>query len=90
MKAFSHILLAILFLASALLNPWWLTLLIGIFLLGVFPGLFSIGTLILGGFLMDSVFGAPVYSLGGFKYLYTALCIILSLVSFFLRNTLSE
>lgn len=75
------------FLISVFVSPWWLTILLGIFLLALFEA--SI-TVIAGGLLMDTTFGAPLVPLGGFHYLYTAIFVMLALLSWYLHRTLSE
>ncbi|MES2135266.1 MAG: hypothetical protein V4449_03445 [Patescibacteria group bacterium] len=72
---------------SAVVANWWLTVLIGIVLIGLFQAYI---TLILGGVLMDVLFGAPMAPLWGFQYLYTALFLILVGLSWYLHRTLSE
>ena len=75
------------FLFSALAAPWWVTIPLGFFLMVLFD---SVLIPIAGGFLMDSVFGAPLGTLGGFSFLYTALFAGLACVYWGLQKTLVE
>lgn len=83
----AYISLSIAFLASALTCPWWLTVMLGIALLALFE---ASGIVVAGGVLVDTAFGAPLAPLGGFQYLYTALFVMLALLSWYLHLTLSE
>lgn len=71
------------FLVSAVLLPWWVSVLFGI---GVtlYPG--SGVVLLIGGVIMDTLFGAPIATLGGFAYLYTVLFSIIAAVVYLLRD----
>lgn len=76
-----------LFLLSAVYLPWWVTVPLGIALIAWFR---DWQVAVLGGFFMDIVFGAPVASLAGFAYLYTALFGVLALLAAFLRKRMLE
>ena len=76
-----------LFLLSALLAPWWVTVPYGIVVVAYAR---SPWAAILGGLIMDVTFGAPIASLGGFSYLYTALFAFLSLIAVLLRSRMIE
>jgi hypothetical protein len=75
------------FFASIFLGPWWLTVILGLFLLAVFGGALP---LIAGGFIMDSVFGAPLPALGSFHLLYTLLFVTLACINWYLQKTLAD
>ncbi len=79
--------MAAVFFASVLVAPWWLTICCGLFLLSFFE---SAVVVIIGGVLMDLIFGTPIPALGGFHYLYTTLFIFLAAVSWYLHRALSE
>ncbi len=71
------------FLFSALFFPWWVSVPFGI-LVTLYPGGYVIA--LLGGVSMDTVFGAPLATLGGFAYLYTALFALSSVLVYILRD----
>jgi hypothetical protein len=75
------------FFASILLGPWWLTVLTGIVVVSFCE---SYVPLILGGMLMDILFGAPVPVLFGLSFLYTAVFTVMALSAFFFRDKILE
>ena len=83
----SKLFLAVAFFISIATLPWWASVLLGI--LFVAEG-GSVWVVVFGGFILDELFGAPIASLGGFAYLYTALFIIIGAVVLYLRSMLFE
>jgi hypothetical protein len=75
--------LSALFFASIVYCPWWVTLFIAIWLA---PYKGSFAPLVIGGLLMDVMFGSRVASLGGFSYVYTLVFVGAALVSWYLRE----
>ena len=75
---------SLLFFISIFLLPWWVTLLLGVFLLVVFESY----EVVLGGAVIDLLYGAPVPFFGGVSFLATAVFLILSVGVFFLRRRL--
>jgi len=75
------------FFASVIMLPWYVPLILGIALIVVWCGYVEV---ILGGILLDTVFGAPIASLSDFSFLYTALFIFLSLLAVILRQVIIE
>ncbi|MES2014285.1 MAG: hypothetical protein V4437_00530 [Patescibacteria group bacterium] len=84
---FAHVGLVVAFFASACMCPWWLTVFLGVILLALFG---NVPLVVIGGLLMDFIFGAPIPSLLGFSYLYAMLFLFLGALSWYLRRTLSE
>ncbi len=85
-----RVVLALSLLISAFFAPWWVAAAFAVLLIGWYPDLPSAALLLLAGIIRDSIFGAPLLSLGGFSYLFTALFLLLSCLALVLRNTLSE
>jgi hypothetical protein len=79
--------LSVAFCISVLTLPWWVSTLLAIFLLAEGG---SVILVILGGVCLDVLFGAPIASLYGFAYLYTALFASLALVALYLKTRLLE
>ena len=77
----------LLFFASTILAPWWLTVAVGLLLLSRWNAVFSV---ILGGVILDLVLGTSVSSLSGFQYVYTCVFILCALASTVLRATMLE
>ncbi len=86
MNAFTRTLTWVAFLGCAVLAPWWLTVAFGIALLS--QG--SYGIVVLGGIIMDYIFGAPLSALGGFATFYTALFVFLAVVAWYLKLQVLE
>ncbi len=83
----SKLFFALAFVISLFTPPWWASLMCAILYLadGGNPLL-----VVLGGLVFDELFGAPVRSLGGFSYVYTAFAVILSGAALYLRTALFE
>ncbi len=77
----------VLFYASIVLAPWWLTTMVAVVLLARWNLAIPV---IVGGMLMDLVYGAPLPLLGGYALLYTITLALLSLVSLYLHATMLE
>lgn len=75
------------FFASILFLPWYVPVLLGLFIIVQWKAYTSA---IIGGIILDGMFGAPIITLYGFAYIYTALFVILSLLAFFLRQVMME
>lgn len=75
------------FVVSLLVLPWWASVAAAILYLAEGGNPFL---LVIGGLLFDGIFGAPVASLHGFSYLYTALMIALAVTALYLRETIYE
>jgi|GEM_PF-1014394 len=75
------------FLVSALLLPWWSTVILGILLLGFYR---SYAVVVTGGVLMDLIFGVAQPALFGFAYIYTAMFLVLVLLSMYLNTRILE
>lgn len=71
------------FVVSVLLFPWWMSVLLGI-VVALYPS--GPTLLLIGGVSMDTLFGAPIASLGGFSYLYTALFSVIIVVVYLMRD----
>lgn len=83
----SPIAMAVAFFASVFIAPWWLTVFIGLLLIVLFGGGVFV---VIGGFFMDSVFGAPLPLLHGFHFLYTAFFIFLVCLDWYLEKTFAD
>ena len=79
--------ITVFFFASVIMLPWFAPLILGVALVVVWRGYIEV---ILGGILLDIVFGAPIASLSDFSFLYTALFIFLSLLAVILRRAIIE
>lgn len=77
----------ILFFASILFLPWYISVFIGVVIIARWHAYVSA---IIGGIILDSMFGAPIVALHNFAYIYTILFIILSAFAFFLRHAMME
>lgn len=86
-RIFGNVFLSAAFLLSALLLPWWATVLLGIAVIGIYR---SYAVAIIGGIMMDLLFGIPQPALFGFAYVYTLLFAILSAVAFYLDRRILE
>lgn len=75
------------FFLSALFLPWFAAVFFGVLLIAWWQ---EYGLVILGGVLMDILFGASIVSLGGISFLYTALFALLSLIAALLRRSMLE
>ncbi|TAJ16081.1 hypothetical protein EPO56_00060 [Patescibacteria group bacterium] len=82
-----RILAPLLFLGMVFVAPWWMSVLFAILLLVMGNNGFIV---VIGGIIIDLTFGTPIHSLGGFQYLYTTLFILLSIIAWYLKRTLSE
>lgn len=83
----ARIFLSIAFFFSIFTLPWWVSVLLSIFLLALFQAGIMV---IVGGIMMDILFGAPVDILSGFQYLYTALFLFLALLTLYLKARVSD
>ncbi len=83
----THVILGLAFLVSLIMLPSFATVAIAVVYLAEGGNLFLV---ILGGFVLDELFGAPVSALYGFSYLYTTLALILSLSTLYFRRALFE
>lgn len=77
----------VLFFAAVVFLPWYASVPLGIILIAYWGAYVEA---IVGGVVLDALFGAPIASLHGFACLYTALFIILSLFAFVLRRLMIE
>ena len=75
------------FFASILFLPWFVTVALGVVLIAWYQAYLSV---LIGGVLLDSMFGAPIAALGSFSFIYTALFACLSAVSYVLRRRVME
>ncbi|MEK7613851.1 MAG: hypothetical protein AAB439_03210 [Patescibacteria group bacterium] len=81
-----HAVLGLYFIA-VFTTPWFVVLPFGLALLA-FSERYII--VLIGAFIFDTLFGAPVPSLGGISYVLTLLFLALSLLTFVLRRRLLE
>lgn len=79
--------LALAFVISLVSLPWWVSLLCAILYLaeGGNPLL-----VIAGGIVFDLMFGSPVHSLGGFRFLYSVFAVCISIAALYLNKALLE
>ena len=73
--------------ASILLLPWYVPTVLAIILIAWWEAYVSV---IIGGVMLDALFGAPIVVLGGFSFIYTGLFVISSATAFFLRRAILE
>lgn len=78
---------SLVFFASVILMPWYVTVPLGIMLMILFG---AYAEAIIGGILLDGMFGTGIAVLAGISYLYTLLFSGLSLCAFVLRRALLE
>ncbi|MDO8523880.1 MAG: hypothetical protein Q7R74_01475 [bacterium] len=83
----TNIILGSAFLVSLVMLPSFATVIIAVVYLSQGGNLFLV---ILGGFVLDELFGAPIAALHGFSYLYTTLALVLSLSTLYFRRALFE
>ena len=81
------ILFSILYLASCVFLPWYLSVALAVILIAYF-NLWPLA--IIGGLLMDIAFGAPLPILFNFAYFYMALFALLALFEMVLRQRMLE
>lgn len=77
----------LLFFASILFLPWYFSVVIGIFIISQWKAYTSA---IIGGILLDTLYGGPIITLYGFAYIYTGLFVVLVILAFFLRRAMME
>ncbi|MBI3573738.1 hypothetical protein HY090_01680 [Candidatus Kaiserbacteria bacterium] len=75
------------FVISIFTLPSWVSVLVAILYLAIGGNPLVI---ICGGFIIDTMFGAPIAALHGFAYLYTFLGVILALVASYLKSAIFE
>ena len=80
-----RIFLTIIFFVSVLFAPWWLSVLLAIILLSYFGAYFEV---IVGGIVMDSMFGVPIIALFNTEFLYTIMFAILVLTAYFAKRVM--
>ncbi len=73
------------FLGSILIFPWWISLSIGLTLLIGYSYFFEI---IIGGFLVDMLFGVPIDTILGWPFPVTTLALLLYLLRLSIRRKL--
>ncbi len=83
----TRIFLAAAFLISLLTLPSWTALLVAVLYLAHDGDPLLV---LLGGFFLDEVFGAPIAVMHGFAYFYTLCTLILSFFAWYLRGALFE
>lgn len=80
-----HVLTFVAFFAAVLFLPWFVVVPLGIALIAYYHAYLSV---IIGGILLDSLFGAPIGVFSGFSFLYTALFAFLSAGAYVLRRSM--
>ncbi len=75
------------FFASVLLGPWWISIAAGIWIASISERSVP---LIVGGMLMDMLFGAPIPALFGFNFLYTTIFLLIVLSALYFRRRILE
>lgn len=75
------------FFLSSILLPWYVPVFLGGLLIALWGGYVEV---IIGGIIMDTLFGTSIPLLYGFAYLYTALFVALSLMAMVLRRMMIE
>lgn len=82
-----HIALTLAFFASILFLPWYVPVMLGVLLIAFYQAyLFAI----IGGIVLDSMFGTSIISLYSVSFLYTILFATLSILSALLRRYMME
>ncbi len=82
-----RIFFVILFFISVFVTPWWVIVPLGIVLLAYFEAYLSV---LLGGLIVDTLFGVPLSGVFGITYFYTAVFVILIFSTLLLRLRLLE
>ncbi|MBV9349625.1 MAG: hypothetical protein JO026_02640 [Patescibacteria group bacterium] len=80
-----RLLLGIAFAISLFSLPWWISTGIAIFFLSAGGNPFLV---VLGGLILDRMFGAPLGTLAGLSHFYTVYFALLAALSAYLRITL--
>jgi len=75
------------FCISVVTLPWWLTFFLGIVYLSKGG---SVVAVVIGGFIIDELYGAPIPVLHGFSFLYTGLALMLAIATLYFRTYLFE
>jgi hypothetical protein len=75
------------FFVSLITLPWYASVMLGIVLIALWKGYVEV---ILGGILLDAVFGAAPFYLWGVPIFYTALFVLLSLLGMILGRIIME
>ena len=76
--------LSVLFFASIFLFPWYISVLLSVVLLV----LFNAYEVILGGLLLDTLYGTPILGYFDSESLFTLLFVILYILSFYIKKQL--
>jgi hypothetical protein len=71
---------------AIVLAPWWLTWILAIAFLFIFPNYYEI---LLWGILYDSLYGLPLAQFGGSRYVFSIAGITLFVLVFFLKKYLA-
>ena len=79
--------MGIAFFSSIFLMPWWAVFFLGILFLALFQ---AYALVVMGGVLMDLLFGIPEPAVFGFSYLYTLVFALLALLAWFLEKSMLE
>jgi len=83
----SKIFFLLLYGISIVTLPWWVVVLVALVLISHFEAyVFAV----LGGVVMDVMYGAPIHALADFSYLYTTVFLTLSCTAYILRVRLLE
>jgi hypothetical protein len=75
------------FFLSVVILPWYVSVMLGIVLLVRWDAYLSV---LLGGIVLDSTFGAPLYVAGGFEWLYFAFFSVCAFLVFILKRRTLE
>lgn len=83
----NRVIFCFLFLVSCIFFPWFVSVPLGILVIVYTPYWY---VAVVGGLVIDLAFGAPVPALFNFAFIYSSLCIILSLIALTLRQQMME
>jgi hypothetical protein len=77
----------VLFFVSIVIGPWWLTVIVGTVLLARWNAVIPV---VVGGILMDMLFGVPLTLIGNTMALYTLAFSLMAFASLYLSATMIE
>lgn len=83
----TRVLVSIAFFVSIVALPWFVSVPLGVLIIALWGA--SVEAVI-GGIMLDSMFGAPIQALAGFPFLYTTLFLVLALGAFVMRRLMIE
>lgn len=79
-------LLIILFGGAIIFAPWWIAVVVALF---IAPYRYGSAVIIIGGAVMDSLYGTSIQALWGFSHIYMLLFVVLALCTYLIHDRVS-